>query len=67
MNDESLSRFEARMVKARGDVEVRFEVDDERLAAIKSCLESGDLRMVLKDVDLDRLGAGDLGGGYLWD
>lgn len=67
MNDDNLSRFEARMVKQRGDVEVNFAIDDERREAIMSCLKSGELRMVLKDVDLDQLTAGHLGGGYLWD
>jgi hypothetical protein len=61
------ARYQARMQSRRGDVELKLELDDDRRAAIMKCLEGGDLRMVLQDVDLDRLAAGELGGGYLWD
>jgi hypothetical protein len=60
-------RYEARMKKRRGDVELQLDLGEGRREAIMKCLEKGDLRMVLQDVDLDRLAASDLGGGYLWD
>lgn len=61
------SRYEAKMTKRRGDVELSLDVDDDRRAAIMKCLEGGDLRMVLQEVDVDKLASGNLGGGYLWD
>lgn len=60
-------RYEAQMRSRRGEVEVTFALDEGRREAIMKCLEGGDLKMVLQDVDLDRLSASKLGGGYLWD
>lgn len=61
------SKYQARMIKRQGDVELSLDVDDDRRSAIMKCLEGGDLRMVLQDVDIDKLAGGNLGGGYLWD
>ncbi len=67
MATDDSGRYRARMLKRRGDVELSLDLDESRREAIIKCLEGGDLRMVLQDVDLDRLAVGDLGGGYLWD
>lgn len=67
MDEGAQGRYQARMRSRKGDVELKLELDESRRAAIMKCLEGGDLRMVLQDVDLDRLTAGELGGGYLWD
>lgn len=60
-------QFETRMKKTRGDLEFAFNVDAGQRDAIIKCLEGGDLRMILQDVQLERLNVGDLKGGYLWD
>jgi hypothetical protein len=67
MEASESGRYQARMSKRRGDVELTLDLGKGRREAIMKCLERGDLRMVLQDVDLDRLAVGDLGGGYLWD
>jgi hypothetical protein len=67
MEASESGRYQARMSKRRGDVELTLDLGEGRREAIMKCLERGDLRMVLQDVDLDRLAVGDLGGGYLWD
>lgn len=59
--------YEARMVKRKGDVELTLDLGEGRREAIMKCLERGELKMVLQDVDLDRLASNRLGGGYLWD
>jgi hypothetical protein len=67
MEASESGRYQARMSKRRGDVELTLDLGKGRREAIMKCLDRGDLRMVLQDVDLDRLAVGDLGGGYLWD
>jgi hypothetical protein len=67
MDTNDRGQYQARMSKRRGDVELTLDLGEGRREAIMKCLEGGDLRMVLQDVDLDRLGVGDLRGGYLWD
>jgi hypothetical protein len=67
MEASESGRYQARMSKRRGDVELTLDLGEGRREAIMKCLERGDLKMVLQDVDLDRLATGDLGGGYLWD
>lgn len=64
---EGGGRYEAQMRGRRGDVELKFDIDESRREAIMKCLEGGDLRMVLQDVDIDRLTSSAIGGGYLWD
>lgn len=59
-------RYQARRSEGR-DLELTLDVGEGRREAILNCLEKGELRMVLQDVDLDQLAGGDLGGGYLWD
>jgi hypothetical protein len=60
-------QFEARMTKTRGDLEFSFDLTEDHREAIRKCLDGGNLRMILQDVQLDRLNVGDLKGGYLWD
>jgi hypothetical protein len=67
MAKKKSSQYQATMIKRRGDVELSFDLDGDRRAAIMKCLDGGDLRMVLQDVDVDKLAGGNLGGGYLWD
>lgn len=67
MSSTEAGRYQARMTKRRGDVELSLSLDEGRRQAIMKCLEGGDLRMVLQDVDIDSLPDGGVGGGYLWD
>ncbi len=67
MAHSDTSQYRALMTKPRGDLERDLEIDDERREAIVHCLEDGDLRLILQDVDFSRLTSGGLGGGYLWD
>jgi len=67
MAKEESGKYQAKMIKRRGDVELSLDVDDARRAAIMKCLDGGDLRLVLQEVDVDKLAGGNLGGGYLWD
>lgn len=66
MESSDGGRYQARMAKGR-DLELSLDLGEGRREAIMKCLEGGELRMVLQDVDLSQLDAGELGGGYLWD
>lgn len=67
MESSGGGRYQARMTKGQRDLELTLDVGEGRREAIMKCLEGGDLRMVLQDVDLSQLDSGELGGGYLWD
>jgi hypothetical protein len=45
--------------------ELRFELDDEKIEAIKRCLETGQLSITVTDVDLSQ--GGRLEAAYIYD
>ncbi len=61
------NQYRALMTTLHGDSLRDLGIDDGRREAIVHCLEGGDLRLILQDVDFGRLTSGGLGGGYLWD
>lgn len=63
---QSHNQYRALMTAHR-DLGRDLQIEGERREAIVHCLENGDLRLILQDVDFSRLTSGGLGGGYLWD
>jgi hypothetical protein len=46
-------------------VDLHFELDSDKVASIKRCLEKGKLTITVNKVDLNQLGRS--GGGYEYD
>ncbi|HEX8581856.1 MAG TPA: hypothetical protein VF640_06000 [Acidimicrobiales bacterium] len=67
MESSEGGKYQARQGEGGRSLELSFDVSGDRRDQIMRCLESGELRMVLQDVDVEQLSRGDLGGGYLWD
>lgn len=57
---ESLSE-----IKIQHSTEVQLELDDEKIAAIRGCLEKGRLTIRISDVDLSQ--GGRLQAAYIYD
>jgi hypothetical protein len=52
-------------IEVRRTTEILLELDDEKLEAIRACLEKGRLSIRISDVDLSQ--GGRLQAGYLYD
>ncbi|HEY5788214.1 MAG TPA: hypothetical protein VIT65_25950 [Microlunatus sp.] len=53
-------------VEIKRSTELHFDLDDEKIEAIKSCLEKGRLSIRFSNVDLSQ-SVGRLGDPYLYD
>ncbi len=66
MIEETGDRRPLSGVEITRHTEFQFDLDDEKIAAIKSCLEKGRLSIHFSNVDLSQA-VGRLGDPYLYD
>lgn len=64
IKDEGERRFSGLEIKR--NTELHFDLDDEKIEAIKACLENGRLSIQFSNVDLAQ-SVGRLGDPYLYD
>jgi hypothetical protein len=65
MAEESMSSQRSSRIEINRSAEIHLELDDDKIEAIKRCLENGRLSISFSNVDLNQVGRMD--GPYIYD